>query len=188
MVSLAAKPSTLAFASRYSTGEKTRGGPGDRGPTAHRAHAGSPSLPLELFPVVKSDGAHFGAILKVFCFIHVVSFAFSKSLIITHSLSIFFKYYEKSSTEQEFFPLLRGRKGPCLGLISHLRRSHGEGKVVGKLFNGMARLAGTRRGGGGWRRDEASPPRSHSSHKTTSQKPGAGLGKVTLNMFLAAQR
>lgn len=158
---------------------------GTGGPAARRAHIGSPPTPPELFPAVKPDRVRFGAILKVFCFIHVVNFALSKSPIITHSLSIFFKYYEKSSTRQEFFPFLRGGKGPCLGLISQLWRSRDEGKVVGKLFNGMARLAGAQRGG--WRRDEAVSPRSHSSHTTTSHKPRARLGKVTLKMFLTAQ-
>lgn len=86
------------------------------GPIAHGARVGSPSLHPELFLSVKQDRIHFGAILKVFCFVHVVNFALSKSLIITHSLSIFFKYYEKSSTQQEFFPLLRGGRGQVLVL------------------------------------------------------------------------
>lgn len=126
MVSLAAKPRTLAFPSLYSTGEKSRGGPGDRGPAARRAHVGSPSLPLELFPAVKPDGIHFSAVLKVFCFVHVANFALFKSPIITHSLSIFFKYYEKRSTRQEFFPLLRGGRDRVLVLFL------GSGEVVVK--------------------------------------------------------
>lgn len=101
MVSLAAKPRTLAFPSLYSTGGKSGGDPGDRG--SHRPQ-GSPSLPPEFFPTVKPGRIHFSAVLKVFCFVCVVNFALSKSPIITHSLSIFFKYYEKSSTRQEFFP------------------------------------------------------------------------------------
>lgn len=46
---------------------------------------------------------------------------------------------------RNFFPLNRGGKGPCLGLISGLWRSHDEGKVVGKLLGGMASPAGTSR-------------------------------------------
>lgn len=43
-------------------------------------------------------------------------------------------------------------------------------------------------GGAGWTRDGAASLHSHTSHATTGQKPGAGLGKVTLKMFLTAQK
>lgn len=115
-----------------------------RGQGSHSSQ-GSRSVTLSsprALPPGKAGWIHFSAILRVFCFVHVVNFALSKSPIITHSLIIFFKYYEKSSTQEEFFPLLRGGKGLGHGLTSQLWRSHDEGKMVGRLLGGMAGLAG----------------------------------------------
>lgn len=43
-------------------------------------------------------------------------------------------------------------------------------------------------GGAGWTRDGAASLHFHTSYATTGQKPGAGLWKVTLKMFLMAQK
>lgn len=115
MLFLAAKPRTPAFPCPYSSSEERRAGPGDRGSWC--SPGVTPSPPLEPFPEVKADRTCFGAILKLFYFIHELNFALSKSPLITHSLGIFFKYYEKSSTHQEFSLLLRGGRGWVLGLF-----------------------------------------------------------------------
>lgn len=65
-----------------------------------------------------------------------------------------------------------------LGFISQLWRSCDEGKVVGELLGGME----------GWWLERGWSNFSSFSHTTTSQKPGAGLGKAPLEMFLTAQR
>lgn len=99
MLFLVAKPRTPAFPSPYSISEESRAGPGDKGPWGSPGITPSPSL--EPFPEIKADRICFGAILKVF-FIHGLNLALSKSPLITHSLGIIFKYYEISSTHQEF--------------------------------------------------------------------------------------
>lgn len=97
------------------------GGGGPPGPPA-------PSFTPQLLPVVKWDRIHFGAILEVFRFVPVVNFALSKSPIITHSWSIFFKYYGRSSRRQECSPCLGRGKGIFLGCISeNLWRRHRAG-------------------------------------------------------------